>query len=176
MRIDTDFAASLPASGNTAPTPASGDDFATLLKQASGSQRSAGTKPAAPAAETAEQRERKKAEAVRVAHEALAKELHDYLNKTPAEHLREAVLKEMGVTEEELAAMPPAKRQAAEAEINQRIKERLIGKKTGSADDTAAPLGIDPAPGAPAAENTTLSGFDRAAGIFQSINAGQVPT
>ena len=55
-----------------------------------------------------------------------SEELAEYLKKTPAQHMRDAILKEMGLTEEDLAAMPPDKRQAIEATIAERIKEKLL--------------------------------------------------
>jgi len=55
-----------------------------------------------------------------------SEELAEYLKKTPAEHMREAVLKEMGLTEADLAAMPPEKRKATEDTIAAKIKEKLL--------------------------------------------------
>lgn len=55
-------------------------------------------------------------------------DLADYMSKSPAEHMREAILKEMGLTEDDLKAMPPEKRAAVEADIDRRIKERLLAE------------------------------------------------
>lgn len=55
----------------------------------------------------------------------LAQELENYMKLTPAERIREAVLKRLGMTEDELAAMPPAARQGVEDQIGQMVKEML---------------------------------------------------
>jgi len=55
-----------------------------------------------------------------------AQELEEYLKKSPAEHMRDAILKEMGLTEDDLAAMPPEKRKAIEDTIAAKIKEKLL--------------------------------------------------
>lgn len=179
MRIETDIPASFSLPATRPVAPASGDEFAAALRQAAKRGRSETAATATkPAAETASQSQRKKAEATRVAHEALTRELRDYLNKTPAEHLREAVLKELGLTEEALAAMPPEERQAAEAKISERIRERLIGeeenKEAANAAGAAVPLGLDDTPGA--ADADPRRGFDQDVAIFRSINAGRIPT
>lgn len=89
-------------------------------------------KDSAKAPQTAEE----KAAEAKAKRNALRQELDDYLSKSPAEHMRDAVLREMGLTEEDLAAMPPEKREALEAEIADRIKERLLAKKEESPDET----------------------------------------
>lgn len=55
--------------------------------------------------------------------------LEDYLRKSPEQHMRDAILKEMGLTEEELAALPPEKRAAIEQTITEKIKELLQRQK-----------------------------------------------
>jgi hypothetical protein len=57
-----------------------------------------------------------------------AEYLADYVRKTPEQHMRDAILKEMGLTEEELDAMPPEKRAATEQTITEKIKELLRGQ------------------------------------------------
>lgn len=52
-------------------------------------------------------------------------EFLEYMEKTTAERLRDQILREKGLTEEDLAAMPPEKRAALEEEIAQRIKDSL---------------------------------------------------
>ncbi len=80
-----------------------------------------------------------KAEAAQAAREALWAEFREYMDKTPAEQMREQVLKELGITEEELAAMPPEKRLAMEDEIADRIKEKLLGQQQNGTDDDPLP-------------------------------------
>jgi hypothetical protein len=55
-----------------------------------------------------------------------AQELEEYLKKSPAEHMRDAILKEMGLTEDDLAAMPPEQRKAIEDTIAAKIKDKLL--------------------------------------------------
>ena len=54
-------------------------------------------------------------------------ELAEYASKSVAEHVRDAVLKDMGLTEEDLAAMPPEQRAAIEDEIARRVAQALSG-------------------------------------------------
>lgn len=55
--------------------------------------------------------------------------LAEWLKKSPAEHMRDAILKQMGITEEELAQMPPEQRMAIEDTIAEMIKEKLLGQQ-----------------------------------------------
>ncbi|CAH0313156.1 hypothetical protein [Pseudomonas mediterranea] len=52
------------------------------------------------------------------------KDFKDYMNKTPEERLRDAILAEMGISEEEYAAMPPEKQLAVGQEIAQRMQDK----------------------------------------------------
>lgn len=49
----------------------------------------------------------------------------DYMNKTPAERMRAQILGEMGITEEELAALPPEERRKIEEKITAMMRERF---------------------------------------------------
>lgn len=65
-----------------------------------------------------------------------------YANETPAQRMREAILKSMGLSEEDLKSMSPEKRKAVEETIQQRIKQAMEeaaakGKKGIVADVTA---------------------------------------
>ena len=71
----------------------------------------------------------------------MASYLQDYAKKSPAQHMREAVLKELGLSEADLAAMPPEKRQAMEAEINRRIREKLLGREETDVGETVPEVG-----------------------------------
>ena len=53
--------------------------------------------------------------------ETVAQQFLEMMNKSPEELMREAILKELGYTEEELASLDPKER----AKIEQEIKERL---------------------------------------------------
>lgn len=56
----------------------------------------------------------------------IEKQFQEYMDKTPAERIRDAILKELGITEEDLAAMPPEQREAMEQEIAQRIQDKAV--------------------------------------------------
>ncbi len=45
--------------------------------------------------------------------------------KSPAEHLRDQILRELGVTEEKLQAMEPKQRAAMEETIAERLKQKV---------------------------------------------------
>lgn len=57
---------------------------------------------------------------------ALRKELSDWLKKDPIAHMRDALLKELGLSEEELSQLPPDQRAAIEDYIAEKIKEKLL--------------------------------------------------
>lgn len=59
-----------------------------------------------------------------VGESSASQAFHEYMAMTPAEKMRDAILKEMGLTEEEIAAMPPEKQKAIEEEIAQRMQQR----------------------------------------------------
>jgi hypothetical protein len=48
-----------------------------------------------------------------------------YMKESPEEHLRDKILKDMGLTEQSLAALPPAQRSAIEDSIAKQIKEYM---------------------------------------------------
>lgn len=54
-----------------------------------------------------------------------ADEFMAFAEKSPAEKMREMVLGELGLTEDDLKAMSPADRAKAEEKIAQRLKERM---------------------------------------------------
>ena len=47
----------------------------------------------------------------------------DYAKETPAQRMRDSILKSMGLTEADLNSMDPAKRKAVEDMITQKIKD-----------------------------------------------------
>lgn len=59
-------------------------------------------------------------------------EFKEYRQKSPAERMREQVLKSLGLSEEELAAMPPEKREQVENSIGERVRE-MIAMQNGQA-------------------------------------------
>ncbi|WP_419708835.1 hypothetical protein [Pseudomonas sp. NFX224] len=48
----------------------------------------------------------------------------DYMSKTPEERMRDAILDEMGLTQEEIDQMPPEKQKAIGEEIAQRMQDK----------------------------------------------------
>lgn len=66
------------------------------------------------------------AAAMSSAMDAALKELEDYIAKGPIAHMREKILEELGLSEEDLARMPPDQRDAIEKTIAARIKEWLL--------------------------------------------------
>jgi hypothetical protein len=79
-----------------------------------------------------------KVKAAQAADEAAIAEFHAYMSKTPEQRMREAILKEMGLTEEDLKAMPPEKRKAVEAAITEKIRDRMEAQLKEKADAIAA--------------------------------------
>ena len=51
-------------------------------------------------------------------------EFKDYMSKSPEQRLRDSILKEMGLTQEEVDQMPPEKQKAIGEEIAQRIQDK----------------------------------------------------
>ena len=72
-------------------------------------------------------------EAMSNAMAAARKELEDYIRKGPIVHMRERILEEMGLSEEDIAKMSPEQRETVEKTIAARMKEMLLA---GSGIDT----------------------------------------
>lgn len=81
---------------------------------------------------------KEKTERIQQSNEAVLAEFREYMDKTPAQRMRDAILREMGLTEEDLDAMPPEKREAVEAEIGERLRERILGQVDDSLKQQAA--------------------------------------
>ena len=62
----------------------------------------------------------------------------DYMSKTPEQRLRDSILQEMGITEDQLKAMPPAQQVAIGKEIAERLQDKMklaqADKDNGSSD------------------------------------------
>jgi len=160
MQITNELNSALAASAARSSEPASGESFADAMKKAAATAGAAKeSEPEKTASEIAQEKAAKK----EATHKALLAELHDYVNKSPAEHIRDAILKELGLTEEDLAAMPPEKRKAMEELINERVREKLLGRKPES----------DPAAAAAQLLAKDASGaLDPAAAVLQMALAG----
>lgn len=49
----------------------------------------------------------------------------EYMSKTPEQRLRDSILEEMGLTEDDLKTMPPEKQQAIAKEIAERMQDKI---------------------------------------------------
>ena len=58
--------------------------------------------------------------------DAARKDLEEYIRKGPIAHMREKILEQMGLSEEDLAKMTPEQRETVEKTIAARIKEMLL--------------------------------------------------
>lgn len=126
MKVDN-VSADLQYTSRSAPSrTAPGAGFQGAMAEAAAASTASPAAEAAPSHQSPTEQEQ--AAATKAKHASLRQELDDYLSKTPEEHMRDAIMKEMGLTEADLAAMPPEKRQATEMEIGRRIKERLLAK------------------------------------------------
>jgi len=72
--------------------------------------------------------------------EELLKKLNEYIEKGPIVVIREKILESMGITEEELKAMPADKQKAIEAEIAEKIKEMLLEQQEKAGTQQAAAM------------------------------------
>lgn len=141
MQVSNDLSSGRVASASSASGQASAGSFAAAYeKAAAAAGQGKESKTEKTAGEIAQEKAQEKAAKKEATHKALLAELHDYVNKSPAEHMREAVLKELGLTEEDLDAMPPEKRKAMEELINERVREKLLGRKPESDPEATAAL------------------------------------
>lgn len=52
-------------------------------------------------------------------------EFQAYMSKSPAERMRDSILKEMGLTEEDIKEMPPEQQRAIEEKIAERMRDKV---------------------------------------------------
>ncbi|MGN8346094.1 hypothetical protein ACLEJQ_21075 [Pseudomonas sp. SMV71] len=62
----------------------------------------------------------------------------EYMSKTPEQRLRDSILAELGITEEEFQAMPPEKQAAVSQEIAQRMQDKSAIAKVEKAQENRA--------------------------------------
>ena len=79
-------------------------------------------------------------EKVLTTHKTAGEELAEYQSKSVAQHLRDAILKEMGLTEDDLDAMTPEKRAAVEETIAKKIQERLLAQSDSAPELSGPPI------------------------------------
>jgi hypothetical protein len=89
----------------------------------------------------------------KTASSSAAEEFRKYMQMTPAEKIRHGVLSELGITEDQLTAMPPEQRAATEKKIAE-----MIAIRTGGTDQNAQAI----------QQGQSLAG----AGLFNLVQAG----
>ncbi|WP_047288646.1 hypothetical protein [Pseudomonas protegens] len=68
-------------------------------------------------------------------------EFKDYMSKTPEQRLRDSILKDMGLTEEDLKNLPPERQLAINQEIAQRLQDKMqLAKEEKEAKNSAKPV------------------------------------
>jgi len=71
----------------------------------------------------------------------------DYMSKSPEQRMRDSILKEMGITEDQLQAMPPAQQLAVGKEIAERLQDKMklaqADKENGTTDKPDSPQVVD---------------------------------
>jgi hypothetical protein len=72
-------------------------------------------------------------DAMQAALATARRELEEYIRKGPIVHMREKILEQLGLTEEDIAKMSPEQRETVEKTIAARMKEMLLA---GSGIDT----------------------------------------
>ncbi|WP_431321771.1 hypothetical protein [Rhizobium sp. YTU87027] len=60
-------------------------------------------------------------------HDAVISEFTDLADQPPAERMRSQILERLGLTEDDLKAMPPEEREAIEKQIADELKRQLTG-------------------------------------------------
>lgn len=70
-------------------------------------------------------------------------EFKDYMSKTPEQRMRDSILKELGLTEEDVKNMPPEQQLAIGKEIAQRIEEKVKLAQTEKQENTTTPQVAD---------------------------------
>lgn len=70
-------------------------------------------------------------------------EFKDYMSKPVAQRVREEFLKAMGLTEDDVKAMPPEKQQALNDRINDLMKQKEVLNQTQLAQQKAEKTGVE---------------------------------
>jgi len=169
MQISSDLSSSLSVGSISAAERPASATFADVFKKVVTTTDKAKT---AKVEKTASQLQQEKEEAIQAAYKAVVAELNDYMKKSPAEHMRDAVLKELGLTEADLDAMPPDKRMAMEATINERIREKLLGRKAAPEEESASAQLIKLDAGD---QSGAMSGANMASGILSLLSPSGLP-
>ena len=70
-------------------------------------------------------------------------EFKDYMSKSPAQRIREQLLKEMGLTEDDVKAMPPEKQQAITDQITALMQQKEAIKQAAAQQQVAEKRSTD---------------------------------
>ncbi|MFJ2333368.1 hypothetical protein [Pseudomonas helleri] len=70
-------------------------------------------------------------------------EFKDYMSKSPAQRIREQLLKEMGLTEDDVKAMPPEKQQAITDQITALMQQKEAIKQAAAQQQAAEKRSTD---------------------------------
>lgn len=70
-------------------------------------------------------------------------EFKDYMSKSPAQRIREQLLKEMGLTEDDVKAMPPEKQQAITDQITALMQQKETIKQAAAQQQVAEKRSTD---------------------------------
>ncbi|WJN59875.1 hypothetical protein [Pseudomonas sp. SO81] len=70
------------------------------------------------------------------------KAFREYMAMTPAEKMRDAILKELGLTEEEIDALPPERQEAIEKQIAERMQQRAELQAAEEREEKAAGVSV----------------------------------
>ncbi|WP_439542700.1 hypothetical protein [Hyphomicrobium sp.] len=79
---------------------------------------------------------------MRSANEAISREFLDWQQKSPAEKIRERILGARDLDEDSLKTLPPAERDAIEAEIRAAIKQAFGVEGGSEAEANSAEVGF----------------------------------
>lgn len=77
------------------------------------------------------------ADSAKVTDSTAMADFKDYMSKSPEQRIHDSILKEMGITEEDLKAMPPEKQLAIGKEIAQRMEDKMKLASTEKAGDSS---------------------------------------
>ncbi|WEK32435.1 MAG: hypothetical protein P0Y58_09675 [Candidatus Pseudomonas phytovorans] len=69
-------------------------------------------------------------------------DFQDYMSKSPAEMIKEKLLRELGMTEDEYNALPPEKKELVDQQIAQRMKDDVEAKTLAKIDTQITPPAI----------------------------------
>lgn len=132
MKIALNLDTTLAAAASNKSRGNSQNSFQASLENA---LNAVGTTPAAGAGAAKTMTHADKVRAAEAADAATLAEFREYMSKSPEQRMIEAILKELGITQEELNAMPPEERAAVENSIAAKIRERLEAQEQKKANE-----------------------------------------